>query len=136
VGGRAGLSRFRWAPTFVCYLFSPMRSVYPMRLLRIREPFDHLDFIFEPKLDGFRALAIVRGASASSCPATAAALVAPLHWRHPGQQRLSASSSRCQRSASRRLRFNPMTSARPAPPTIHAIIAKNTGVCGANRALE
>lgn len=32
-----------------------------MRLLRIPEPFDHPDFIFEPKLDGFRALAIVRG---------------------------------------------------------------------------
>ena len=29
-----------------------------MRLLRIPEPFDHPDFIFEPKLDGFRALAI------------------------------------------------------------------------------
>ena len=33
----------------------------PMRLLRIPEPFDHPDFIFEPKLDGFRALAHVRG---------------------------------------------------------------------------
>ena len=32
-----------------------------MRLLRIQEPFDHPDFIFEPKLDGFRALAHVRG---------------------------------------------------------------------------
>lgn len=32
-----------------------------MRLLRIPEPFDHPDFIFEPKLDGFRALAHVRG---------------------------------------------------------------------------
>ena len=29
----------------------------PMRLLRIPEPFDHPDFLFEPKLDGFRALA-------------------------------------------------------------------------------
>jgi ATP-dependent DNA ligase len=28
-----------------------------MRLLRIHEPFDHADFVFEPKLDGFRALA-------------------------------------------------------------------------------
>ena len=37
-----------------------MRSVYPMRLLRIPEPFDHPDFLFEPKLDGFRALAIER----------------------------------------------------------------------------
>jgi len=33
----------------------------PMRLLRIPEPFDHPDFIFEPKIDGFRALAHVRG---------------------------------------------------------------------------
>jgi len=32
-----------------------------MRLLRIPEAFDHPDFIFEPKLDGFRALAHVRG---------------------------------------------------------------------------
>ncbi len=32
-----------------------------MRLLRIEKPFDHPDFIFEPKLDGFRALAIVHG---------------------------------------------------------------------------
>jgi bifunctional non-homologous end joining protein LigD len=32
-----------------------------MRLLRIPEPFDSPDFIFEPKLDGFRALAHVRG---------------------------------------------------------------------------
>lgn len=38
-----------------------MPPVTPMRLLRIPEPFDHPDFIFEPKLDGFRALAIVRG---------------------------------------------------------------------------
>ena len=29
----------------------------PMRLLRIPEPFDHPDFLFEPKIDGFRALA-------------------------------------------------------------------------------
>jgi bifunctional non-homologous end joining protein LigD len=28
-----------------------------MRLLRIPEPFDHPDSVFEPKLDGFRALA-------------------------------------------------------------------------------
>ena len=30
-------------------------------MLRIPEPFDHPDFIFEPKLAGFRALAHVRG---------------------------------------------------------------------------
>ena len=32
-----------------------------MRLLRIPEPFDHPDWIFEPKMDGFRALAHVKG---------------------------------------------------------------------------
>ncbi len=32
-----------------------------MRLLRIPKPFDHPHFVFEPKLDGFRALVIVRG---------------------------------------------------------------------------
>src|SRR3954468_16850600 len=35
--------------------------ITPMRLLRIPEPFDHPDCIFEPKLDGFRALATVDG---------------------------------------------------------------------------
>jgi bifunctional non-homologous end joining protein LigD len=33
----------------------------PMRLLRIPEPFDHPEFVFEPKIDGFRALAYIRG---------------------------------------------------------------------------
>jgi len=37
-----------------------MPQVTPLRLLRIPGPFDHPDFIFEPKLDGFRALAHVR----------------------------------------------------------------------------
>ena len=32
-----------------------------MGLLRIPQPFDHPDFVFEPKLDGFRALAHIRG---------------------------------------------------------------------------
>lgn len=32
----------------------------PMRLLRIPEPFDHPEFIFEPKFDGFRGLAHIR----------------------------------------------------------------------------
>jgi bifunctional non-homologous end joining protein LigD len=32
-----------------------------MRLLRLPEPFDHPDFLFEPKLDGFRAVARIRG---------------------------------------------------------------------------
>jgi bifunctional non-homologous end joining protein LigD len=38
-----------------------MPPVIPMRLLRIPEPLDSPDFIFEPKLDGFRALVHVRG---------------------------------------------------------------------------
>jgi bifunctional non-homologous end joining protein LigD len=38
-----------------------MPPVTPMRLLRIPEPFNHRDFIFEPKLDGFRAIAHARG---------------------------------------------------------------------------
>ena len=38
-----------------------MPPTTPMRLLRIPEPFDHPGFIFEPKLDGFRALAHIRG---------------------------------------------------------------------------
>jgi bifunctional non-homologous end joining protein LigD len=33
----------------------------PMRLLRVPEPFDSPDFVFEPKIDGFRALAHVDG---------------------------------------------------------------------------
>ena len=32
-----------------------------MRLLRVREPFDSDEFVFEPKIDGFRALAHVEG---------------------------------------------------------------------------
>src|SRR4029453_3036738 len=32
----------------------------PMRLLRIPEPFDHPDFLYEVKHDGFRALAHIR----------------------------------------------------------------------------
>src|SRR5215218_8749451 len=32
-----------------------------MRLLRVPEAFDHPDFIFEPKIDGFRALAYIEG---------------------------------------------------------------------------
>lgn len=32
-----------------------------MRLLRVPEAFDHPDFLFEPKIDGFRALAHVAG---------------------------------------------------------------------------
>jgi ATP-dependent DNA ligase len=38
-----------------------MRGERPMRLLRILQPFDHTDWIFEPKMDGFRALAHIKG---------------------------------------------------------------------------
>ena len=38
------------------------RPVTPMRLLRIPEPFDNPDWIFEPKMVGFWALAQVRPA--------------------------------------------------------------------------
>ena len=39
----------------------PVRFLYPsplrpMRLLRIPEPFDHPDFVYEVKFDGFRAI--------------------------------------------------------------------------------
>jgi ATP-dependent DNA ligase len=34
-------------------------SVTPMPLARFDKPFDHPDWIFEPKLDGFRAVAYV-----------------------------------------------------------------------------
>jgi bifunctional non-homologous end joining protein LigD len=33
----------------------------PMRLLRVPEPFNSPDFIFEPKIDGFRPLAYICG---------------------------------------------------------------------------
>ncbi len=38
-------------------------DVRPMRLLRIPEPFDHPDWLYEVKCDGFRALAHVNGAT-------------------------------------------------------------------------
>lgn len=37
------------------------QTFHPMRLLRIPEAFDHPDWISEPKMDGFRALARVEG---------------------------------------------------------------------------
>ena len=36
-----------------------------MRLASIREPFDHPDWLFELKYDGFRALAVMRGGACS-----------------------------------------------------------------------
>jgi bifunctional non-homologous end joining protein LigD len=38
-----------------------MAHPIPMRLLATPEPFDHPEFVYEPKLDGFRALAYVTG---------------------------------------------------------------------------
>jgi bifunctional non-homologous end joining protein LigD len=38
-----------------------MTMFSPMRLLQIPEAFDHSACLFEPKLDGFRALAVVHG---------------------------------------------------------------------------
>ena len=34
--------------------------VHPMRLRLVREPFDHPDYIFEPKHDGFPAIAYLQ----------------------------------------------------------------------------
>src|SRR5436309_15687399 len=39
-------------------------QITPLTLVRVREPFDHADWIFEPKLDGFRALAYIERGSA------------------------------------------------------------------------
>jgi bifunctional non-homologous end joining protein LigD len=38
-----------------------MSRLMPMRLLRIPEPFDHPERVFDPKMDGFRAVAYVEG---------------------------------------------------------------------------
>jgi ATP-dependent DNA ligase len=42
-----------------------------MPLVRIPEPFDHDEWIYELKLDGFRALAFIDVIIASSCHAAA-----------------------------------------------------------------
>ena len=39
-------------------------SFEPMRLTHLRQPFDHKDWLFELKYDGFRALAYVENGSA------------------------------------------------------------------------
>ena len=39
----------------------PLPRFNPMPLAFLREPFDHPDWLFEPKLDGFRALAYIEG---------------------------------------------------------------------------
>ena len=50
----------RQAQPFLSTIKCSMKLL-PMRLLRIPEPFDHPDFVYEPKIDGFRALAQVPG---------------------------------------------------------------------------
>jgi len=45
----------------LCCGFPAMARITPMRLLRIPEPVDHRELVFEPKIDGFRALAYVSG---------------------------------------------------------------------------
>lgn len=59
MGFGAGTQFF--ALTFCYDPFFPMCPVPPMRLLRIPKPFDHPHWIFEPKMDGFRALAHIEG---------------------------------------------------------------------------
>ena len=36
-------------------------EIKPLPLVRVREPFEHPDWIFEPKIDGFRAVAYIEG---------------------------------------------------------------------------
>lgn len=43
------------------------RSIVPMRLVRLPEPFDSSEFVYEPKIDGFCALATFVGIGAGSC---------------------------------------------------------------------
>ena len=53
-------------PTLIFLLFcsSSMRFIEPMRLLKRPFPFDHPDWIFELKYDGFRALAVIENGGA------------------------------------------------------------------------
>jgi hypothetical protein len=44
------------------------RNLRPMRLSRRPEPFDSGDYLFEAKIDGFRALAYIENGEVS-CPA-------------------------------------------------------------------
>jgi ATP-dependent DNA ligase len=39
----------------------PIPKIIPMPLAQLREPFDHPDWTFEVKYDGFRALAYLEG---------------------------------------------------------------------------
>jgi hypothetical protein len=69
-------------------------ALTPMRLLRIPEPFDHPDFVFEPKIDGFRAVG----------PRARASVRARLAQRTRVQILASALRRNCPRRASNGLR--------------------------------
>jgi hypothetical protein len=43
--------------------------IRPIRLRLVKEPFDHHDYIFELKHDGFRAVTYIQNANARFCPA-------------------------------------------------------------------
>jgi len=43
-----------------CRLGVVLPRIHPMRLRLVREPFDHPDYIFELKHDGFRAVAYLQ----------------------------------------------------------------------------
>ena len=50
-----------WNILSACVYSNNPAALRPMRLLRIPEPFDHSEFLYEVKFDGFRALAHVNG---------------------------------------------------------------------------
>jgi hypothetical protein len=56
-------------------LMNRRHVLHAMRLLRVREPSDHSEFIFAPKIDGFRAVCTSKGAAVDSCRGTAASQV-------------------------------------------------------------
>ena len=57
------------------------RALTPMRLLRLPDPFDHSEFIFEPKIDGLRALAHIRGHLRTGLPQRAHVQAVPASRR-------------------------------------------------------
>ena len=44
-----------------CVIIRTVFPPQPMRLVRVRQPFDHPEFIYEIKIDGFRGVAVVDG---------------------------------------------------------------------------
>jgi len=55
----------------------PLPVIAPMPLVRRRDPFDHRDWLFELKLDGFRAVAYVEQGRPGSCRAMECLQVVP-----------------------------------------------------------